>query len=96
MAQLRDSLITGDLRVTGVYYGNASGLIKYNLGTNATPNVTGTLSVTRGGTGTTTLAQYGVLIGNGTGNISVVANNTTTTKKFLRMTGTGSAGATPA
>ena len=56
----------------------------------------GTLGVARGGTGQGSLTQYGVVLGNGTDAVTVVAVNTSATRKFLRMTGTGNAGAAPA
>lgn len=55
----------------------------------------GTLPVKQGGTGHNSLAQYGILLGNGNSAITVVGANTSATKKFLTMTGNGSAGAVP-
>lgn len=45
--------------------------------TGITPGVSGTLPVKHGGTGATTLAQYGVLVGEGTGAIQSIGNNST-------------------
>lgn len=53
---------------------------------------TGTLSVSRGGTGVGTLASNGVLYGNGTGAVLALAVNSTGTNKFL----TQSSSAAPA
>ena len=57
----------------------------------------GTLAIARGGTGMTAISAYEIIYGNSSSNgYSRLTPNTTTTKKFLRMTGTGSAGAAPA
>lgn len=53
MAQLKDSLITGDLRVTGTIYGVGSALTALN----ANNISSGTLPVARGGTGQTSIAN---------------------------------------
>ena len=53
MAQLKDTLITGDLRVTGTIYGIGSSLTNID----ASQITSGTLPVTRGGTGQTTIAN---------------------------------------
>ena len=67
------------------------------LGTITTGTWSGTeIAVNKGGTGKTSWTQYGVVYASGTTTLAQVANNTTSTKKFLRMTGTGSAAAAPA
>lgn len=53
MAQLKDSLITGDLRVTGKIYGLGTGLTNID----ASQITSGTLPVERGGTGQTSIAN---------------------------------------
>lgn len=53
---------------------------------------TGTLAVARGGIGVGTLASNGVVYGNGTGAVNVLAVNATATRKFLSQTSS----ATPA
>lgn len=54
-----------------------------------------TLAVGAGGTGKTSWTKFGVIYASGTNVLEQVTNNTSTTKKFLRMTGTGSAGTAP-
>lgn len=84
MAQLKDSLITGDLRVTGTIYGLGSNLTNINAG-----NITsGTLPVSRGGTGATTFTSGALLIGNGTSAVS--------TRTIKNMTAAGNLGWTAA
>lgn len=74
---------------------SASGAF-YSTGQDVAPKF-GTLPVAQGGTGATTISAYAVVYGNSSGNgYTGLGANTTTTKKFLRMTGTGSAGAAPA
>lgn len=55
----------------------------------------GTVTVPYGGTGKTSWTQYGVVYANTTTTLADVTPNQTTTKQFLSMTGTGSAGAAP-
>ncbi len=84
MAQLKDSLITGDLRVTGTIYGLGSNLTNIDAG-----NITsGTLPVSRGGTGATTFTSGALLIGNGT--------NAVSTRSIKNMTAAGNLGWTSA
>ena len=74
---------------------SASGAF-YSTGQDVAPKF-GTLPVAQGGTGATTISAYAVVYGNSSGNgYTGLGANTTTTKKFLRMTGTGSAGTAPA
>lgn len=75
MAQLKDSLITGDLRVTGKIYG----LVNID----ASQVVSGTLPVTRGGTGATTFTSGNVLVGAGTGAITTIAKTNANTANTL-------------
>lgn len=56
----------------------------------------GTLPVPQGGTGLNSLTQYSIYYASSADTFSAITNNTTTTRKFLRMTGTGSVGAAPA
>jgi hypothetical protein len=56
---------------------------------------TGQLAVARGGLGLSTIAAFAILYASATDTYTTLAPNTTTTKKFLRMTGTGSAGTAP-
>ena len=55
-----------------------------------------TIAVNKGGTGKTSWTQYGVVYASATTTLAQVSNNTTATRKFLRMVGTGSAAAAPA
>lgn len=87
------------------YYTNTSGTFGnirsasgafYSTGQDVAPKF-GTLPVAQGGTNATSISAYAVVYGNSSGNgYTGLGANTTTTKKFLRMTGTGSAGAAPA
>lgn len=56
----------------------------------------GTFGVARGGTGLSTIAAFSILYASAKDTLTTLAPNTTSTKKFLRMTGNGSAGAAPA
>lgn len=60
--------------------------------TSGTITMTGALNVNRGGTGAATLASNGILYGNGTSAVNVLAVNATGTNKFL----TQSSSAAPA
>lgn len=64
---------------------------------NASKINAGTFGVARGGTGLSTMtgAYYLLYSSGATTAMSTLAPNTTSTKKFLSMTGTGSAGAAP-
>ena len=55
-----------------------------------------TIGVGSGGTGLNSLTQYAVYYASTSSAFSAVTVNTTATRKFLRMVGTGSAGAAPA
>lgn len=54
-----------------------------------------TVGVAKGGTGLTTIAAYALPYASATDTYSTLSPNTSTTQKFLAMTGTGSAGAAP-
>ena len=54
------------------------------------------IGVAYGGTGKTSWTQYGIIYASASDTLSQVSNNTSDTRKFLRMTGTGSVGAVPA
>ena len=57
----------------------------------------GTLGVARGGTGLSTMTgAYRIIYSTAATTLTTLDPNTSATKKFLRMTGTGSAGAAPA
>lgn len=56
----------------------------------------GTFGVARGGTGLSTIAAFSILYASAKDTLTALAPNTTSTKKFLSMTGTGSAGDDPA
>jgi hypothetical protein len=58
--------------------------------------VSGAFGVPRGGTGITTYALGDLLYCSAADTLAKLAGNTTTTRKFLRQTGTGSASAAPA
>ena len=62
--------ISGNLKLSGIITGTGSGLTSLN----ASNISTGTLPVSRGGIGTTTLLSSSVLIGNGTGTLIQPAN----------------------
>jgi len=62
--------ISGNLKLSGIITGTGSGLTSLN----ASNISTGTLPVSRGGIGTTTLLSSSVLIGNGTGTLIQSAN----------------------
>ena len=59
--------------------------------------LTGTVPVSGGGTGLTSIPAFSLLYGSGNGGaqLALLAPNISATKKFLTMTGTGAAGATP-
>lgn len=58
-------------------------------------NVTGTLTADHGGTGISSYTQGDMLYANGSTSIDKIVGNTTTTKKFLSQTGTGTAAQAP-
>ena len=56
----------------------------------------GTLPIVRGGTGLSTFAAFTLPYASATDTLTTLSPNTTTTRKFLRMTGDGTNGAAPA
>lgn len=57
--------------------------------------VSGALPATNGGTGISSYAVGDIIYSSATNTLTVLSGNTTTTKKFLNQTGTGSASAAP-
>jgi hypothetical protein len=76
-------------RVTNVTPTNISGL-------DAAAISTGTFGTARGGTGLSTIAAFTLPYASAANTLTTLAPNTTTTRKFLRMTGDGTNGAAPA
>ena len=67
------------------------------VGTISTGTWQGTkIGVTYGGTGKNSIAIYAMLYASAANTYAEISPNTTATKKFLRMTGSGSTGAAPA
>ncbi len=81
------SVLTTDASGTNVQW-NALNLSSSNA-------VTGTLGATYGGTGQSTYATGDTIYSDASNSLAKLAGNTTTTKKFLSQTGTGSASAAP-
>lgn len=85
---------TGATSLTGYVIGNgtspftASSTIPFS-------NVTGTVPIAQGGTNITTYTLGDTLYASATNTLAKLAGNTTTTKKFLSQTGTGSASTAP-
>ena len=80
---------------TGTWQGTA--IAASYIGSHSTDKLTsGTLGIARGGTGKATIAAYSIWYASAKDTLAEVTANTSSTKKFLRMTGTGSAGAAPA
>jgi hypothetical protein len=77
---------------------NAGGTnVEWNaVALNQTNAVSGTLAATNGGTGQSAYAVGDILYSGATNTLAKLAGNTTTTKKVLVQTGTGSASAAPA
>lgn len=73
---------------TNIAITNAAGSI--------TVGITGTVAVANAGTGLTTYVLGDVIYASAANTLSALAGNITTTKKFLRQTGTGAASAAPA
>lgn len=59
-------------------------------------DISGTALATQGGTGLTTYALGDIIYGSGVNTLAALSGNTTTTRKFLRQTGTGAVSAIPA
>lgn len=77
---------------------NAAGTnVEWNaIALNQTNAVSGTLGATNGGTGLNTYTLGDIVYSSASNTLNKLAGNTTTTKKFLTQTGTGSASAAPA
>jgi hypothetical protein len=77
---------------------NAGGTnVEWNaVALNQSNAVSGTLAATNGGTGQSSYAVGDILYSSATNTLAKLAGNTTTTKKALVQTGTGSASAAPA
>jgi hypothetical protein len=85
---------SGVTTLTGYVYGNGTG--NFTASTSIPFSVvTGTVPTTQGGTGLTTYTLGDTLYASATNTLAKLAGNTTTTKKFLSQTGTGSASAAP-
>lgn len=80
---------------TGVLHSDSGGNITSSL-VSMTADTAGTLSTTQGGTNLTSYTLGDTLYSSATNTLAKLLGNTTTTQKFLSMTGTGSAGAAPA
>lgn len=79
---------------TTVYHGNASGAGSFGA-VSLTADVSGTLAETKGGTNQTSYATGDTLYASAANTLSKLSGNTTTTKKYLSQTGTGSASQAP-
>jgi hypothetical protein len=77
---------------------NAGGTnVEWNaIALNQSGAVSGTLGTTNGGTGLNTYTLGDIVYSSASNTLSKLSGNTTTTKKFLVQTGTGSASAAPA
>lgn len=86
---------TGATSLTGYVYGNGTSAFTAST-TIPFTSVTGTVPIAQGGTNITTYTLGDTLYASATNVLAKLAGNTTTTKKFLTQTGTGSASAAPA
>lgn len=80
---------------TTVLHGNASGAPTFGA-VALTTDVSGTLGPTNGGTGQNTRTLGDLVYGSGANTTALLAGQITSTKKFLRQTGTGAVSAAPA
>ena len=85
---------TGATSLTGYVYGNGTSAFTAST-TIPFSAVTGTVPATQGGTGLITYTLGDTLYASATNTLAKLAGNTTTTKKFLAQTGTGSVSAAP-
>lgn len=85
---------TGAVSLTGYISGNGTAAFTASS-TVPFSDVTGTVPTTQGGTGLTSYTLGDTLYSSATDVLSKLAGNTTTTKKFLSQTGTGSVSAAP-
>lgn len=100
--------LTGNQTITlsGDVSGRGATSISVSIGTGKVTNAMlagsiensklNTIGVTKGGTGKTSIAAFAIIYASAANTYAELAPNTTSTRKFLRMTGTGSAGAAPA
>lgn len=86
---------TGATTLTGYVYGNGTSAMTAST-TIPFSAITGTVPTTQGGTGLITYTLGDTLYASATNTLAKLAGNTTTTKKFLAQTGTGSVSAAPA
>lgn len=85
---------TGATTLSGYVYGNGTSAFTASS-TIPFSSVTGTVPTTQGGTGIITYTLGDTLYASATNTLTKLAGNTTTTKKFLTQTGTGSVSAAP-
>lgn len=85
---------TGATSLTGYVYGNGTSAFTAST-TIPFTSVTGTVPIAQGGTNITTYTLGDTLYASATNVLAKLAGNTTTTKKFLTQTGTGSVSAAP-
>ena len=85
---------TGAVTLTGYVYGNGTSAMTAST-TIPFSAITGTVPTTQGGTNITTYTLGDTLYASATNTLAKLAGNTTTTKKFLAQTGTGSASTAP-
>lgn len=81
--------------VLAITSGDVSGLSTVAT-SGAFSDTTGTVGVTRGGTGLTALVLGDILYSSAANTVSALSGNITATKKFLTQTGTGAVSAAPA
>lgn len=79
-----------------IWIGNAGGTANVLIASLSRGDHTGTLAATAGGTGQTTYATGDTLYASAANTLSKLSGNTSTTRKFLRQTGNGTASAAPA
>lgn len=85
---------TGATTLTGYLYGNGTSAVTAST-TIPTSVLTGVLGTTHGGTGLSSYTLGDIIYASASNTLSKLAGNTTTTNKFLRQQGTGSASAAP-
>lgn len=85
---------TGATSLTGYVYGNGTSAFTASA-TVPFSSVTGTVPTTQGGTNLTSYVLGDTLYASATNTLAKLSGNTTTTKKFLSQTGTGSVSSAP-
>lgn len=85
---------TGAVSLTGYVYGNGTSAMTAST-TIPFSAITGTVPTTQGGTNITSYTLGDTLYASATNTLAKLAGNTTTTRKFLSQTGTGSVSAAP-